>query len=89
MQQDYSGQNLRGRSFKGKNLEGANFSYADIRSADFTDANLIGANFSKAEAGLRKRWVMALVLVSCLLAELSGCFSAFTSYLVLRIFASS
>jgi uncharacterized protein YjbI with pentapeptide repeats len=35
---DYSGQNLRGRSFKGQNLEGANFSGADIRGADFSGA---------------------------------------------------
>ncbi|MCH4904217.1 hypothetical protein GSN00_07410 [Cylindrospermopsis raciborskii CHAB3438] len=35
--QDFSNQNLRGRSFKGQNLEGANFSHADIRGANFTD----------------------------------------------------
>ncbi|WP_392530182.1 pentapeptide repeat-containing protein [Nostoc sp. C117] len=49
MPQDFSGQNLRGRSFRGQNLEGANFSGADIRSADFTGANLRGANFSCAD----------------------------------------
>ncbi|MBD2254758.1 pentapeptide repeat-containing protein [Nostoc parmelioides] len=49
MPQDFSGQNLRGRSFKGQNLEGANFSYADIRSTDFTGANLKNAHFSKAD----------------------------------------
>ncbi len=64
MPQDFSRQNLRGRSFKGKNLEGANFSYADIRSADFTGANLKGANFSHAQAGLQKRWTSFLVCVS-------------------------
>lgn len=56
MPQDFSHQNLRGRSFKGQNLAGANFSGADIRSTDFTSANLIGANFSHAKAGLEKRW---------------------------------
>jgi uncharacterized protein YjbI with pentapeptide repeats len=39
---DFSGQNLRGRSFKRQNLEGANFSYADIRSTNFTGATLTG-----------------------------------------------
>ena len=55
MYQDFSGQNLRGRSFEGQNLEGADFSRADIRGANFTNANLRGANFSKAKAGLQKR----------------------------------
>jgi uncharacterized protein YjbI with pentapeptide repeats len=49
MPADYSGQNLRGRSFKGQNLEGADFSGADIRGADFTGANLNNAIFSKAD----------------------------------------
>ncbi|WP_413176453.1 pentapeptide repeat-containing protein [Anabaena azotica] len=69
---DYSGQNLRGHSFKGQNLEGANFSYADIRSANFTNAKLNGANFSHATAGLQKRWIVFLILVSCLLSGISG-----------------
>lgn len=74
MPQDFSGQNLRGRSFKGQNLEGANFSGADIRSADFTGANLRGANFSHATAGLQKRWVIGLILISCLISTISGMF---------------
>ncbi|MBW4505046.1 MAG: pentapeptide repeat-containing protein [Scytonematopsis contorta HA4267-MV1] len=89
MPADYSsGQKLRGRSFKGQDLTGANFSSADIRGANFTDAILVGANFSHVQAGLRKRWAVFLILVSCLLTGLSGCFSAFTSYLVLQIFSS-
>ena len=70
--QDYSGQNLRGRSFKGQNLEGVDFSYADIRSANFTGANLRGANFTGAKAGLQRRWVVFLVIISWLLSGLSG-----------------
>ncbi|WP_392477079.1 pentapeptide repeat-containing protein [Nostoc sp. C110] len=88
MPQDFSGQNLRGRSFKGQNLEGANFSYADIRGANFTGANLQGANFSKAKAGLQKRWAMVLVLVSWTLGVMSGLFSGFIGYLVSLIFSS-
>jgi Pentapeptide repeats (8 copies) len=69
MPQDFSGQNLRGRSFKGKNLEGANFSYADIRGADFTDALLQDADFRSSKAGLKKIWViLQLVVVLMLLA---------------------
>lgn len=79
---DYSGQNLRGRSFRGKNLEGANFSGAHIRSVDFTGANLTRANFSHVEAGLQKRWALFLVLVSWLIMALSGLLSAFTGVLV-------
>ena len=72
MPPDYSGQNLRGRSFKGQNLEGADFSYADIRSTNFTDANLRGANFTGAKAGLQKRWALLLVVFSWLLSGISG-----------------
>ncbi|MBC5794941.1 pentapeptide repeat-containing protein [Sphaerospermopsis sp. LEGE 00249] len=45
---DYSGQNLRGRSFKGQNLTKANFRKADLRGADFTNAILKCANFTNA-----------------------------------------
>ncbi|MHC5771642.1 MAG: pentapeptide repeat-containing protein [Nostoc sp.] len=77
MPQDFSHQNLRGRSFKGQDLAGANFSYADIRGTDFTGANLRGANFSNVEAGLQKRWVIGIVLISCLLSGISGNFSGY------------
>ncbi|MBW4566000.1 MAG: pentapeptide repeat-containing protein [Mojavia pulchra JT2-VF2] len=89
MPQDFSGQNLRGRSFKGQNLEGANFSYADIRSADFTGANLTGANFSHATAGLQKHWAIFLVCVSWLLSGVSGFFLAFVGLLIRAIFETS
>ncbi len=82
MPQDYSGQNLRGRSFRGLNLEFANFSGADIRSADFSGAILIDANFSDAKAGLQKRWAIFLVLVSWVLMGLSGFLSAYAGILV-------
>ncbi|MBP5975266.1 pentapeptide repeat-containing protein [Brasilonema sp. CT11] len=55
MQQNFSGQNLRERSFKNLDLTGADFSYADIRSTDFTDAILTGANFCHAQAGLQRQ----------------------------------
>jgi len=89
MPQDFSGQNLRGRSFKGQNLEGANFSGADIRSTDFTGANLRGANFSHATAGLQKRWAIFLVCVSWLLSGISGFFSAITGIVIVYIFDTS
>jgi uncharacterized protein YjbI with pentapeptide repeats len=71
MTKDYSGQNLRGRSFKGENLEGANFSYADVRGADFTSAVLTGANFSHAKAGLRCCLAISLVIFSLLMSVVS------------------
>ncbi|MBD2598372.1 pentapeptide repeat-containing protein [Nostoc spongiaeforme FACHB-130] len=86
---DFSGQNLRGRNFKGQNLVGANFSYADIRGANFSGANLTGANFSHAKAGLQRRWVIGLVLVSLLLSGLSGYLWSFNGYVVSLIFSSS
>ncbi|AVH68496.1 pentapeptide repeat-containing protein [Nostoc sp. 'Peltigera membranacea cyanobiont' N6] len=89
MPQDFSGQNLCGRSFKGQKLEGANFSYADIKSADFTDANLRGANFSHATAGLQKRWAIFLVCISWLLSGFLGFFLVSTGALIAFIFNSS
>lgn len=87
---DFSGQNLRGRNFKGRqDLVGVNFSYADIRGANFSGANLTRANFSHAKAGLQRRWVIGLVVVSFLLSALSGFLWAFDAYLVWQIFDSS
>lgn len=76
MAKDFSGQNLRGRSFKGQDLTGANFSYAYIQGADFTNAILRGANFSHAKAGLKRRRAISLLIVSFILAAISG-FSCF------------
>lgn len=84
--QDFSGQNLRGRSFKGQNVEGADFSHADIRGANFSHAYLKGANFSHAQAGLQKRWAIFLGLISCLLSGISGFFGLLNGYFVSLIF---
>ena len=46
---DFSGQNLRGRSFKGQDLEGADFSDADIRGVNFKGHNLECADFNNAD----------------------------------------
>ena len=86
---DYSGQNLRGRSFKGQNLEGANFSYADIRGTNFAEANLKGVNFTGAKAGLQKRWTLLLVLVSWLLSAISGFLYLINTILITDIFDPS
>ncbi|KOP23112.1 hypothetical protein AMR41_27795 [Hapalosiphon sp. MRB220] len=83
---DFSGQNLRGRSFKGQNLEGADFSGADIRGADFTNAILIGANFSHVKAGLQKLWAAVLLGIAFLLSGVSGYFSSLIGAFVNQIF---
>ncbi len=78
MAHDFSGQNLRGRSFKGrKDLSRPNFSYVDIRGADFTKAILKGANFSHVQAGRQHHWAIVLLAVSLFLSTLSGFVSAF------------
>ncbi|MGC1308135.1 MAG: pentapeptide repeat-containing protein [Phormidesmis sp.] len=69
---DYSGQNLRGRSFRGRDLTGANFSNANLHSADFTQATLVDADFSQAKTGLQRRWAALLIFSSILLSVLSG-----------------
>ncbi|MBC1225456.1 pentapeptide repeat-containing protein, partial [Nostoc sp. UCD120] len=75
MSQDFSHQNLRGRSFKGQDLTGANFSYADIRGTDFTGANLRGANFSYIKAGLQDYQVIILLFIPFLIITILGIFS--------------
>lgn len=86
MPPDYSGQNLQGRSFKGQDLTGANFSQADIRGVDFTNAILKGADFTGAKAGLQKRWVIGLLIITLLLSALSGFFSAIIGVYIAYIF---
>lgn len=76
MPQDFSGKNLRGRSFKSQNLRDANFSHSDIRGANFTNAQLRGASFSYAKAGLQHRLLTVIGSVSLLLFTLSGFASA-------------
>nr|WP_322666209.1 pentapeptide repeat-containing protein [Dendronalium sp. ChiSLP03b]MDZ8208996.1 pentapeptide repeat-containing protein [Dendronalium sp. ChiSLP03b] len=77
MPQDFSHQNLRGRSFKGQDLAAANFRYADIRGVDFTGANLRGANFNHAQAGLRWGGLIALLTTALLFAILAGLFLSY------------
>ncbi len=80
MPQDFSGQNLQGRSFKGQDLTGINFSDADIRGADFTNAILRGASFRGAKAGLQGYWVLNLVIALLMLSALSGAVTALTAW---------
>ena len=61
MSEDYSDQNLRGRSFEGELLNGADFSKSDLRGADFSQASLVGANFTDARMGIRP--IAAIVLL--------------------------
>ncbi|WP_339381757.1 pentapeptide repeat-containing protein [Dendronalium phyllosphericum] len=89
MPQDFSHQNLRGRSFKNQNLAGANFSNADIRGADFSGANLTDANFNHAQAGVEDHWRVFITLISWLLSGLSGFIWYFNGYLLLLIFEGS
>jgi uncharacterized protein YjbI with pentapeptide repeats len=84
MPQDFSGQNLRGRSFKGQNLAGVNFSYADIRGADFTNANLKSANFKAAKAGLQSYSAILFVIFSLLLPALLGLSSGLAYFNIIR-----
>ena len=89
MPKDFSGQDLRGRSFKGQNLIGANFSNADIRSTNFKGAILQKANFTGVKAGLQRRWILFLVLLSCFLSGVSGFILVFNGVLIANIFDAS
>ena len=87
-ERDFQGAILRGQSFKGQDLSGADFSEADIRSTNFSDSNLQKIDFTGTKCGLQKRWATILVILSCLMAGVSGFFSIFTSVIVSPIFNS-
>ena len=87
-ERNFAGVSLRGQSFKGQVLSGADFSGADIRGTNFSQATLTGANFCRAEAGLQRRWVVILILLSFLLASIAGFLALFNGTLVAAIFNS-
>ncbi|MGC1244742.1 MAG: pentapeptide repeat-containing protein, partial [Spirulinaceae cyanobacterium] len=88
-ERDFRRVDLRGQSFKGENLAGADFRGADVRGTNFTGANLTGVNFQEAKAGLPRRWVVVQLLVSFLLAAISGLCSIFVGAFVNFIFDGS
>lgn len=82
MTENYRRAKLRGKSFRGCNLSGVDFTGADIRGADFSGANLFGANFSHTTAGLQRRWAFLLIILTLILAALSGFLAAVGGSLV-------
>ena len=68
---DFSGQNLRNRSFRRRDLSRANFTNADIRGCDFRQACLVGANFAGVRAGCTPMQAIGLWGVAIVLALLS------------------
>lgn len=69
MSQDFSGQNLRGKSFRGLDMSGADFSYCNLQGANFSKAILQEANFSNCSMGLSRK-VISLLIILCLLLSL-------------------
>jgi uncharacterized protein YjbI with pentapeptide repeats len=86
---DFRGESLRGCDFKNQELGGADFSGCDIRGANFSGANLTEVKFEKAKAGLRKRWVIILLLVALVLMVISSFFSSLVGVFVAYIFDQS
>ena len=68
---DFSGRDLRGKSFRDQDLTGADFSAADVRGADFSNARLVGADFTDARLGVRPAtgW---LILAGALLISVAA-----------------
>ncbi|MBD2603376.1 pentapeptide repeat-containing protein [Scytonema hofmannii FACHB-248] len=83
---NFASKNLQGRDFSGQNLIGADFSNSDIRGANFTNVILKNANFQNAKAGLPKKLVFGLVLLTLLITIILGLVSGFapvfTGYLL-------
>ncbi|MEM9507395.1 MAG: pentapeptide repeat-containing protein [Cyanobacteria bacterium P01_E01_bin.35] len=74
--------NLAGQSFKGQNLSNVDFREANIRSTNFVKANLTRANFQEARCGLESRWERLQIILSFLLAAISGVTSSLALALV-------
>ncbi|MBD2457697.1 pentapeptide repeat-containing protein [Nostoc sp. FACHB-87] len=87
--QNFSGQNLSGRSFKGQNLTGLNFKGVDIRGTNFKNAILKDTNFSHANAGLEpsvSTLFTILITVSCIIL---GFFIFLPTIFILYFFTDS
>lgn len=87
-ERNFTGENLRGQSFQGQDLSGADFSGVDIRSTNFSKATLIEANFYRAEAGLQRRWVVILTLLSFLLAAVTSFLAILNGLVIVHNFNS-
>ena len=69
---DFSGMKLRNKNFKNKDLRNANFSNCDLRGANFRKADLTGANFSNCITGNKRRWQIAMIILSLYFSLLSA-----------------
>ncbi|MBE9136958.1 pentapeptide repeat-containing protein [Nodosilinea sp. LEGE 07088] len=83
---NFGSSNLCGQSFKGQDLSGADFRKSDIRGADFSQSNLSGTRFNHCQAGLTPLRTIIFIVLSWLLAAISGVFLGLAIYLVLLIF---
>ena len=72
MAENYSGQNLRGRSFQGELLDGADFTESDLRGADFSHASLVGADFTDARVGVRTVTTLVMLAGAVVVSVLAG-----------------
>ncbi|MGK7957396.1 MAG: pentapeptide repeat-containing protein [Crocosphaera sp.] len=80
---DFRNLSLRGESFRGENLSGADFSGSDLRGTNFRGAILKGTIFRQVKAGLQKRSIVILTLISWLVLIFFGFLSLFGTFCII------
>lgn len=71
-ERNFQNTDLKFQSFEGEDLSEVDFSYADLRGVNFVNTTLRGAKFLHAKAGLTRRSMLFLIIISLLLAGFSG-----------------
>lgn len=87
-EKNFSGKDLRGRSFRKEDLRGVKFTRANIQGVNFSEARLEGADFTLCEAGLTRRRTLLLYTLASLLLFSASLISLIINGILAFIFSS-